>query len=143
MGMEILIKHWIKVKFVLVGVWNTIFGYLVYIALDIVFDRLFSKRYAAYMSAAILSNILSITNAFIFHKYVTFKSNVKGFGIIIEYIRFTSTSLSIFFLGLLILPIFVEILHIDPKISGALVIPITIIVSYFGHAKFSFKNSVK
>lgn len=141
--MEILIKHWIKVKFVLVGVWNTIFGYSVYIGLDIVFDRLFSKRYIAYMSAAILSNIFSITNAYIFHKYITFKSNIKGLGMIVEYIRFASTYLSTFFLGLLILPTFVEILNINPKISGALIIPITVIVSYFGHSKFSFKTQYK
>jgi putative flippase GtrA len=70
--------HRTKIKFVLVGVWNTIFGYLVFVGLDILFASLFSKRYLAYMSAAVLSNILAIINAYLFYKYLTFQSRCAG-----------------------------------------------------------------
>jgi len=39
-----------------------------------------------------------------------------------------------------LLPFFVEVFKIDPKIAGALLIPIVAIVSYFGHSRFSFKQ---
>lgn len=40
------------------------------------------------MAAALLGNILAILNAFIFHKCITFKSQVRGKAMIIEFARF-------------------------------------------------------
>jgi len=133
------LKHQVKIRFFFIGIWNTIFGYLAFVGLDILFTHLFPERYLAYMSAALLSNILAIINAFIFHKYVTFKSKVRGKDIIIEFARFFSTYLFSMILGLILLPFFVEVFGIEPKISGALLIPITVIISYLGHSKFSFR----
>ena len=135
--------HRIKIKFVLVGIWNTIFGYAVFVGFDILFALCFAKRYFAYMLAVVLSSILSILNAYIFHKFVTFRSSVRGIAIITEFLRFSSTYIVSFLLGLILLPIFVELFHLDPKIAAALIIPITTIISYFGHFMFSFKSSAK
>jgi putative flippase GtrA len=137
---KLWLRHETKWRFLLVGIWNTIFGYIAFVGFDILFTFFFSKRYLAYMSAAILSNILAITNAFIFHKYITFKSRVRGKGIIIEFARFFSTYLFSMILGLILLPFFVEVLGLDPKISGALLLPIGVIISYFGHSRFSFRT---
>ena len=95
------------------------------------------------MAAALLGNILAILNAFIFHKYVTFKSQVRGKEIIVEFARFFSTYLFSMILGLMLLPFLVEVMGIDPKISGALLIPITVVFSYFGHSRFSFRRRDK
>ncbi len=133
-------QHGTKIRFVAVGVWNTIFGYLVFVGLDLVFSYIFSKRYLAYMSAAVLANILAITNAYIFHKYITFQSQVRGKGIFLEFARFASTYLFSMILGLVLLPFLVEVLGLAPKISGAMLIPTTMIVSYFGHSNFSFRR---
>lgn len=137
---QLWLAHQTKWRFLLVGIWNTIFGYSAFVGLDILFTYLFPKRYLAYMSAAILSNILAIINAFIFHKYITFKSKVRGKAIIAEFVRFFSTYLFTMILGLILLPFFVEVMGIDPKISGALLIPVTVIISYFGHSRFSFRK---
>jgi putative flippase GtrA len=134
------LTHQKKVRFVLVGVWNTIFGYLVFVGLDYLFNLFFSPRYVAYMSAAVLANIIAILNAYIFHKFVTFRSPLRGLAIIPEFVRFFSMYLFSFFLGLVLLPVFVELFHLDPKIAGALLIPITIIISYLGHSRFSFRQ---
>jgi putative flippase GtrA len=134
------INHQTKWRFLVVGVWNVIFAYLVFVGLDILFAFLFSKRYLAYMSAQLLSNVLGIINAFIFHKYITFKSRVRGNGIIIEFARFFSTCLFSMIVGLILLPFFVEIIGVDPKISRAILIPIIAIINYFGHSRFSFKD---
>jgi putative flippase GtrA len=90
------------------------------------------------MLAAILASFLAIINAYIFHKYVTFQSKVSGRGIFLEFTRFSSTYLFSMIVGLIFLPFFVEILGVDPKISGAMLIPTTMIVSYLGHTNYSF-----
>lgn len=135
------LAHQMKIRFVLVGLWNTIFGYLVFVGLDYLFNLFFTPRYIAYMSAAFLANILAILNAYIFHKLVTFKSPLRGFAIIPEFMRFFSMYLFSFFLGLVLLPVFVELFHLDPKIAGAMFIPITTIISYLGHSRFSFRQN--
>ena len=131
-------KHQIKIRFFFIGVWNTIFGYLVYISLDYLFTFVFQKRYLAYMTAAVLANIIATISAFLFHKHITFKSTVRGKGVIIEFFKFYSMYTVTNILGFALLPFFVEVLKIDPKIAGALLIPIVAIISYFGHSRFSF-----
>jgi putative flippase GtrA len=131
-------KHNLKIRFIIVGIWNTIFGYLVYISLDSLFSWLFSKRYVAYMSALVFANIIAIINAYIFHKYMTFKSRIKGIGIIYEFLKFSLTYLVTFCLSLFLLPFFVEIMGIQPKIAGACVILCCTIISYLGHTRISF-----
>ncbi|MGB5217147.1 MAG: GtrA family protein [Smithella sp.] len=130
--------HQVKIRFFIIGVWNTIFGYGTYISLDYLFAMVFQKRYVAYMAAAVLANIIATTSSFIFHKYITFKSTVRGKGIIIEFVKFYSTYTVTNILGLALLPVFVEVFKIDPKIAGALLIPVVAIISYFGHSRFSF-----
>ncbi len=137
---DVTVKHMTKIKFVIVGVWNTIFGYLVFLGLNFLFSNLFLKRYTAYMTAALLSNMLAIINAYIFHKYITFQSAVRGKSIFFEFIRFFSTYIFTIILGLILLPVFVEVFCIDPKISVAIIIPITTLISYFGHSRFSFNH---
>jgi len=85
---DLLAKHRVKVKFVLVGIWNTIFGYSVFCLLDTLFSHLFATRYVAYMSAMVLGWIIAIINAYVSHKYITFKSRVRGRKIIIEFFLF-------------------------------------------------------
>jgi putative flippase GtrA len=137
---DLWLNHQKKVRFVLVGVWNTVFGYAVFVGLDFLFTPFFEKRYTAYMLAAVLMNILAILNAYIFHKFVTFRSPLRGLAIITEFMRFFSVYLFSIFLGLVLLPVFVELFHLDPKISAALLIPITTIISYLGHSRFSFRK---
>jgi putative flippase GtrA len=137
-GKQLWSNHQVKIRFFIIGVWNTIFGYLVYISLDYLFAMVFQKRFVAYMTAAVISNIIATTSAFLFHKHITFKSTVRGKGVIIEFLKFYSTYAATTILGFALLPFFVEVLKIDPKISGALLIPIVAIVSYFGHSRFSF-----
>ena len=116
----------------MVGIWNTIFGYLIFFILDTTFETLFNKRYFAYMSAMVLGQIIATVNAFIFHKYVTFKSEVRGKGIIPEFFRFCLTYVLTFFLSIIMLPFFVEMMHILPRIAAAIIILICTVISYVG-----------
>jgi putative flippase GtrA len=139
----LLAKHRVKIRFVIIGIWNTIFGYSVFFGFDTLFARLMSRRYGAYLTAMALSNILAILNAYVFHKHITFGSDVRGRGMIMEFIRFTTTYLATICLSLALMPIFVEIAHLDPKVAAALVILISAVVSYVGHRRFSFSSPGK
>ena len=93
------------------------------------------------MPAMILGNLIAIVNAFIFHKYITFRSSVKGIGIIYEFVKFFTTYSVSFFLSIILMPILVEIFYIQPNFSAALIIVICIFFSYYGNLKFSFKDT--
>ena len=135
---QLWLEHQVKIRFFFIGIWNTIFGYLAYISLDYLLTFVFQKRYVAYMTAAVISNIVATISAFFFHKHITFKSTVRGKGVIIEFFKFYSTYTVTTILGFALLPFFVEVLKIDPKISGAFLIPVVAVTSYFGHSRFSF-----
>lgn len=128
-----------KIKFILVGIWNTLVGYGVFWVLDTAFSHLFDKRYVAYMSAMVLSQVVGTVNAFVFHKYVTFNSKASGIHMLYEFFRFCLTYVFTFLLSLVLLPVFVEIFHLIPKVSAAVIIVITAVISYLGHLKFSFR----
>lgn len=128
-----------KIKFVLVGIWNTLVGYGVFWGLDTAFTHVFEKRYVAYMSAMVLSQVVGTVNAFIFHKYVTFNSKTAGIHMLYEFFRFCLTYVFTFLLSLVLLPVFVEVFHLIPKVSAAVVIVITAVISYLGHLRFSFR----
>ena len=137
---KLLFKDEVRVKFILVGIWNTIFGYLVFFVLDMIFENMFNKRYISYMSAMIFGQIIATINAFIFHKYVTFKSEVSGNGIILEFSRFCLTYVLTFFLSIIMLPFFVEMMLIHPRIAAAIIILICTVISIVGHSRFSFSK---
>ena len=126
-------------KFFLVGIWNSIFGYGMFYLLDTLLSQVLTVRYMAYMTALTFAQLLGIINAYIFHKHITFQSTVRGEGIFIEFARFFSTYLFSMILGLILLPVFVEAIGIAPRISAALLIPVTTIISYIGHSRFSFR----
>ena len=137
---QTLTKHQVKVKFVLVGMWNTIFGYGIFCLFDTLFAWLLSSRSAAYMSAMVLAHPLAVINAYICHKYITFKSEAKGKAIIAEFFRFSTTYVVTFCLSLVLLPALVEIGHIRPKIAAAIIILLCTVISYLGHSRFSFRR---
>jgi len=137
---NILKKHNVKIKFLLVGGWNTVFGYLVFILLETWFSKIFYPKYIAYVSAMVIGQFFSITNAFIFHKYFTFKSAAQGRELIKEFFRFNAMYAVSFVLSIILLPVFVEIFLFPPKIAGAFTILIVAFISYIGHSRYSFRT---
>ena len=128
----------IKIRFILVGIWNTIFGYGIFVILNTYFSMIFNKNYVGYMSAMVIGQVISIINAFIFHKLVTFKSLVRGFKVFYEFLRFSMTYTLIFFVNLILLPFFVEMMGITPNVSAAIILPITAGISYFVNSGYTF-----
>lgn len=138
---KLLRKHETKLRFLVVGAWNTLFGYLAFVLLNSLFSHCFPAKRLSYMLAMILGNIVAILNAFIFHKYITFRSHIGGLAMFSELARFSSTYLFTFLLSLFLLPAFIEILGLSANAAGALVILVCTVISYLGHSRFSFRNT--
>jgi len=131
-------KHKTKIKFLFVGAWNTIFGFVIFIILYKVFGKIFKIDYFAYTTAQVLANILAIINAYLCHKYITFRSSTRGKKMFMEFLRFSTTYITVFLLGLILMPFFVEILKINPIVSSIILNIIIVLSSYFAHSRFSF-----
>ncbi|MDD5593445.1 MAG: GtrA family protein [Candidatus Margulisbacteria bacterium] len=124
--------HRQKIDYLLVGLWNTIFGYLAFVA----FYYLLGHR-VHYLWLLILSNILSITNAYVGYKLFVFKT--KG-NYLQEYARFYIVYGLAFLLNFALLPVGVEFFRFSPVIAQAALTFINVAFSYLGHKNFSFKS---
>ncbi len=130
---QFLTKHEQKIRYLIIGGWNTVFGYGVFVALYFWFAD--SIHYLVILS---ISYILSITNAYIGYKLLVFRT--KG-NILREYLRFYVVYGASFLFNLATLPLFVEILNLNMYAAQAIVTMITILGSYVMHKNFSFKRN--
>lgn len=123
-------RHQQKINYLLVGGWNTLFGYISFIALY----ALFAAR-IHYLFLLALSNILAITNAYLGYKTFVFKTRGNYWR---EYLRFYMVYGAAMILNIILLPIGVELLKLSPLIAQTGFTLINILFSYFGHKRFSF-----
>lgn len=96
--------------FLIVGIWNTAFGYATFVGFTILISRRF-PRYG-YIPAGLLSSILSISVAFLGYKWFIFKT--RG-NYLREWIRCMAVYGSSMLLGLVLLPSAVFLVrHLTP-----------------------------
>lgn len=126
-------NHEDKVKFLIVGGWNTLFGYAVFIVL---YYNLHSLTH--YILILIINYLISISNAYLTYKFIVFKT--RG-NYLKEYLKFYLVYGLAFIINLLLLIISAEILHLNILFSQTAIVFITAIISYTGHKGFSFKTS--
>ena len=115
------------VKFIFVGILNTIVGYGSYSIL--VFLGLH------YLFANTLSTIFGIITSYILNRKITFsdkKINIK------TPIKFISVYAVSYLFGMLNLFILIDCIYINSYIAGFLNLILTTLISWFGHNKFSF-----
>jgi len=125
----------------LTGVWNTIFGYLIFLLLYTVLAQVFHRRYMAYMSAMMAGQILAVISAFLLHKYFTFRSAAAGWLAWREFFRFSFTYALSFVISIIALPILVEMIELNPKIAAGIITIVLATAGYLIHSRFTFKNS--
>ncbi len=119
-----------EIRFLFVGVLNTIVGYGIY-AILVFFDM-------HYLIANTISTILGVAHSYLWNRFFTFKSKEKAGK---EIIKFTSVYLLSYVIGTITLAGFKNILHISPYLAGLFNLVITTLISYFGHKNFSFKKT--
>ena len=134
--------HLQLLRYLLVGGFNTVFGYGLFALLNWSFRGLGSF---SYMYAAALSNLIAITVAFLGYKWFVFRT--RG-NYLVEWIRCLGVYGSTALIGLLSLPILVPVLRVHLErperasyIAGALMTVVTIIFSFLGHKNISFREN--
>jgi putative flippase GtrA len=118
------------ILYLAVGGWNTLFGYLNFVALYYFLEARLPVAVILVMSYA-----LSIANAYICYRYVVFRS--RG-SVLREMPRFTSVYLVALAANLVILPLALRWLPLSAYAVQALFTIAVVVLSYFGHKYFSF-----
>jgi putative flippase GtrA len=129
-------------RYLLVGFWNTIFGYATYAVLTAVLTPHIPY---AYILAGFLANSINITVAYFNYKIFVFKT--KG-NYLREWFRCVMVYSGGIIFGIVLLPVLVFALRHTtrfdvsaPYIAGALLMGLNVILSFFGHKNFSFARS--
>lgn len=127
---EIYKKHGQKIAYILAGVWNTLFGYLIFVVLYSLLHQTFH-----YTVILVLSYIICITNAFLSYKFIVFKT--KG-NLLREYLRFYVVYGASFIVNIALMLIIVEFLKVRPIPAQSVILFFMTLVSYLGHKHYSF-----
>jgi putative flippase GtrA len=117
-------------RFLVTGVWNTVFGLLAYTLL-----YTWLHKEVNYLVIMIPANILAVTNAYIGYKLFVFKT--KGH-VLREYFRFYVVYGVSILMNFVIMFLMVDGLGIHPLISQFAGVAVTTVCSYIGHRHFSF-----
>lgn len=132
-------------RYLAVGVWNTLFGYGCFFA----FTRLFlhfvpGQPYLMASAAVVASTFINITVSFFGYKLFVFRSSGNWLH---EYLRSFIVYLPAMAIGAVaIAPLTAMLGHVDrvrtwaPYIAGALIQGVTVIVSFFGHKRITFQQ---
>lgn len=120
-----------KVRFILVGGFNTVFGLSFFTLL-----YFFLYKNTHYLIILTISNLVSIVVAFLMLKFFVFKTKHNYFR---ELLRCFITYLVIFFLNSGLLYLLVDLLSQNIIASQFFIAVIMVLFSYFGHKYFSFK----
>ncbi len=127
-------------RFLLVGTWNTIFGYSLYALFT---AGLTGRIPYAYIAASLLSSLISITVSFLGYKWFVFKTTGN-------YVREWVRAVMVYSVGIalgavLLAPVVFLVTRVTgrpkaaPYIAGALLTCVNGVISFFGHKNISFR----
>ena len=117
-------------RYLLAGGWNTLAGYGIFV----IFYYLLSGQVHYFIILTIIT-VINITISFLSYKLFVFRT--RG-NYLREYLRFYVVYAIPITLGFLLFPVFVKGMKINPYLAQALILVITVIISYFGHKHISF-----
>lgn len=120
-----------SIKFIIVGVLNTVVGFLVYAAYIYFIHN-------NYLQALIVSHIIGVAHSYLWNNKWTFqqkKYNARSA------VKFMSVYVVTFFVNLFLLAILVDTIEMDKLIAQAIALFLTTLVSFFGHKYWSFRTS--
>jgi putative flippase GtrA len=120
-----------KLRFVVVGAWNTVFAYLAFSGLYVLLHRQLH-----YLLIGALAHVLAVINAFICQRSLVFRSRTHWLA---AFLRFNAVQLLVMCLGLVGLAVLVEGFHIHPLLSQLLLIAIAVVVTYVLNRTYAFR----
>jgi putative flippase GtrA len=118
--------------YLLVGAWNTLFGYAVF--------ALLYYLLAAHLHVdliLVVSYLISIANAYVGYRYIVFRSTGN---MARELPRFTTVYLVTLAANLVVLPLALHRLPWNAYVVQGLFTVVIVLLSYLGHKYFSFRG---
>lgn len=128
----LLARHREKLLYLVVGGWNTVFGYALYVALVSVLGR------DNYWWLLIPSNIIAVTHNYFTYKLIVFRTRGRWMK---EYVKFWIVYLPYLGANLLLLPALVSFLQLDPRLAQAAFTLVAFVITYLGHKYFTFRDA--
>ncbi|MGO4185780.1 GtrA family protein [Paenibacillus sp. MCAF9] len=119
-------------KFIVVGILNTIVGFSVfYLSLEVFHFN--------YLVSLVISHIIGVTNSYLWNKSWTFNIRYHSFSMVL---KFGLTYLLTFIINSALLVLLVEIFKQNPVISQLFSMVITTAISFVGQKYWSFKVKI-
>ena len=121
-----------KLRFLVVGGWNTLFGYLVFL---LIYTTLGSRLH--YLTIAVVSHFLAVTQSFISQRRWVFGAGAPWW---VQYLRFNLSHLATLGLGFILLWLLVDWAGLPVLLSQALVTLVSVCASFVLHKNYSFRR---
>ena len=122
-----------ELRYLFVGVLNTLFGYTLGVGLYLALSPMVHV-----LIIGVISNVLAITFSFITYKWLVFQSRDHWLA---EYLKSYLVYGGSAVLGILLLWLLVDGLAIPIWLAQGLAMSITVVASYLGHARFTFRRA--
>ena len=121
-----------QILYLVVGGWNTVFGYGVWAVLQYVLGS-----HVHYLVVVVLSWPLAVLNAYLGYRFVVFHSQGP---LLTELPRFSLVYLAALIANLALLPLALNALPLSIYVIQALFTAAVVVVSYLGHKYYSFRR---
>jgi putative flippase GtrA len=135
------------VRYLIVGAWNTLFGYACYAGCLALYSRVLAPRYLPLTVdiSSITATPIGVTMSFLCYKFFVFRTEGNYLR---EWLRCMAVYGSATIPGLFALPLltrglqeFASLHKPAPYLAGAIVMGLTTIYTYLAHKNFSFSSS--
>lgn len=123
-----------KVRFLIVGGFNTFLGYGLFVLLE-----LLTGQYLGYFFSLYGSYLLATVVAFVLHRRFTFQVSGTG-SVFVDFVRFQGVYVVSLAVNTICLPLLVEGLDWYPIVAQLVIVVITTLIGYFGHKLVSFRR---
>lgn len=124
-----------KLRFLVVGGWNTVFGYACFSLL-----YLLAGDHVHYLIITTVAHGINIAQAYVMHRHLVFRSDARIAG---EFLRFNAGHIGTFLFGLLAMYLLVEAGGLSPLVAQALVILMNLVLSYVLHSRVTFAGAAE
>lgn len=126
------LRHREQVLYLVVGGWNTVFGYTVWALMQVLLGD-----YLHYLVIVLLAWPIAVLNAYLGYRYIVFRSHGP---VLRELPRFSVVYAATLVVNLVLLPIALAVLPFNIYGIQALFTVVVVVCSYLAHKYYSFRG---
>jgi putative flippase GtrA len=119
-------------RFLLVGLWNTAFGWGAYVA----FAWAFARLGWSYRAALLPTQVVAVANAYVFQRAFVFADGARDAGTLPRFLGVYGVTFAV---NLALLPLLVELAGLPPWLAQGVALALMAVLSYVGNLLFAFR----